>query len=663
MTTHGGDIAGLVARAGPVVVDVAAGERKVDARVAEAVKRYWGFDELRPLQEESIAATLAGRDSLTVLPTGGGKSLCYQVPPVVTGMLTLVVSPLIALMQDQVMGLKLAGVCAAAAHGLQSEREQDELRGMIRSGELRLLFVAPERLLSAGFLSWMSRLRIGAIAVDEAHCISQWGHDFRPEYRRLRELREALPGVPLCGYTATATPRVREDIVEQLGLVDAKVMVGRFDRANLIYRVQPRVNARQQVEEALRRHVGKKGAEGGGAIVYCLSRRETEEMAEFLRGRGIEARAYHAGLDAEVRTKLTSDFRNERLNVVCATVAFGMGIDRGDVRCVVHATMPKSVEAYQQETGRAGRDGLEAECVLLHSGADVVRWKSLMSKASADGTVASAEVLATQSELVESMHRFAVAARCRHRMLSEYFGQAYEGGGECGACDFCLGELEDIPAAQEVARKIISCVARTGQAYGAGHVADVLLGANVERVRRLAHDQQSTFGLLRGMGRDVVMSCINQLIDAGVLARSEGEFPVVTLSESSRLVLRNTTGQGGAGEGAVRLVRPRVAAEDSASGGGGGVAGARLKSKRARASDLLNDSDREVFEALRELRRELAKEREVPPFVVCSDAVLVEVSQKRPRSVEELRKVKGIGQRKAEEFGEAVVGVARRVSR
>lgn len=657
---------GLLSRAGPVVVGVGAGAggaggRRIDPRVAEAVKRYWGFDELRPLQEESIAATLAGRDSLTVLPTGGGKSLCYQVPPVVTGKLTLVVSPLIALMQDQVMGLKLAGVSAAAAHGLQSEREQDELRAMIRSGELRLLFVAPERLLSAGFLSWMSRLRIGAIAVDEAHCISQWGHDFRPEYRRLRELRDVLPGVPLCAYTATATPRVREDIVEQLGLVDAKVMVGRFDRANLIYRVQPRVNAREQVEEALRRHVGKKGAEGGGAIVYCLSRRETEEMAEYLRGRGIEARAYHAGLDAEVRTKLTSDFRNERLNVVCATVAFGMGIDRGDVRCVVHATMPKSVEAYQQETGRAGRDGLEAECVLLHSGADVIRWKNLMSKPAADGVVTPTEVLATQNELVESMHRFAVAARCRHRMLSEYFGQAYEGAvegqSECGACDFCLGELEDIPAAQEVARKIISCVARTGQGYGAAHVADVLLGANVERVRRLAHDQQSTFGLLRGMGKDVVMSCINQLIDAGVLARSEGEYPVVTLTESSKLVLRNQTGTGGMREGAVRLVRPRVMVEDAGVVGGAVAGGGvRVKSKRSRASDLLNDADREVFEALRELRRELAKEREVPPFVVCSDAVLVEVAQKRPRSVEELRKVKGIGQRKAEEFGEAVLG-------
>ncbi|MBL0922575.1 MAG: ATP-dependent DNA helicase RecQ [Phycisphaerales bacterium] len=391
-------------------------------RVREVVKSVWGFDALRPLQQEAIDASLAGRDSLVVMPTGGGKSLCYQVPPLVSGRLCVVISPLIALMNDQVAGLEMAGYPAAALHGHVGEAESGAIRRRAEAGELRLLLAAPERALSAGFISWLKRLEtrgagagVESFAIDEAHCISQWGHDFRPEYRRLAELRRHFPGAPLHAYTATATERVREDIVEQLGLRNPAVLVGRFDRSNLTYRVAPRVRLEDQAVEALRRH------EGRGAIVYCISRRDTESMASSLQRAGIDARAYHAGMDARSRLRAQEDFKNERLNVVVATVAFGMGIDRGDVRLVLHAAMPKTIEHYQQETGRAGRDGLASECVLLYSASDAVRWRQLMERgaAEAEDPEAAADALGAQWELLAGMQSFASGACCRHTAISE----------------------------------------------------------------------------------------------------------------------------------------------------------------------------------------------------------------------------------------------------
>ena len=326
-----------------------------DAAIARVLKDTFGLASLRPLQREAILAGVEGRDALVVLPTGGGKSLCYQLPPLVTGKLTVVVSPLIALMKDQLDGLRLLGYPAAAAHGNLTPAEKRELWRELQGDSLRLLFVAPERLFFDGFLSQLTLLDIGAFAIDEAHCISQWGHDFRPEYRRLAELREVFPNVPFHAFTATATPRVREDIVQQLRLRDTDVHVGTFDRPNLTYRVLPRVDLVDQVAEAIERHPD------AAAIVYCISRKDTEALAESLKKRGIDARAYHAGLDPKQRNQISERFRDERLRVVVATVAFGMGIDRGDVRLVVHAALPKSVEGYQQETGRAGRDGLPSE--------------------------------------------------------------------------------------------------------------------------------------------------------------------------------------------------------------------------------------------------------------------------------------------------------------
>jgi ATP-dependent DNA helicase RecQ len=614
----------------------------LDASVFEVLRRFWGFDTLRPLQGESIGATLAGRDSLTVLPTGGGKSLCFQLPPMVTGKPTLVVSPLIALMQDQVAALEVAGVPAAAVHSNSTPGEREHARELVRSGRLRVLFVAPERLLMPDFLSMAKKLGIGAIAIDEAHCISQWGHDFRPEYRRLSELRAALPNVAMGAYTATATPRVQDDIVAQLRLRDPVRLVGNFDRPNLTYRILPRVDVVDQTVEALGRHPGR------AAIAYCISRKDTEHLAASLRQRGVDAQAYHAGLSAEVRAGVSRDFRAEKLAVVCATVAFGMGIDRGDVRLVLHAAMPKSIEHYQQETGRAGRDGLPSECVMLYSAGDLVRWKQLGER-SADEAAAqgvSRETLdaqlAAQDALLEHMHSLAGGSRCRHRALVEYFGQRYEKS-DCGACDVCLGELVAIEGAHDVARKIISCVARCGQGemgFGAGHIAEVLIGSRNAKVMQRGHDRLSTHGLLRDLSREQVVSYINQLVDSGELARASGQYPTIHLSESSAAVLRN--------ERTARLVEPKVPQ----------VASRRERQATANVEPLSAEEDA-LFEVLRQVRRELAEARGVPPFVIMGDSVLDEICRVRPGSRETLVCVKGIGTRKLEDFGDDILRAVR----
>lgn len=599
-------------------------------RVRNVLHQYWGFDQLRPLQGESIAATLAGKDSVTILPTGGGKSLCFQVPALVSGKLTLVVSPLIALMQDQVAGLKLAGVPAAALHGNMSPEERGEVRDDLRNGKLKLLLAAPERILMPDFLSFVSRLNIGHIAIDESHCISQWGHDFRPEYRRLRELRDVLPRIAMGAYTATATPRVKHDIVEQLGLRDPAIFVGSFDRPNLTYRAVPRMSAVKQVIEALQRH------EGRAAIVYCISRRDTEEMAAALKAAKIHAAAYHAGLKPEQRSKVSDHFKSERLDVVCATVAFGMGIDRGDVRCVVHAAMPKSIEHYQQETGRAGRDGLPAECLLLYSSADFQKWKMLMERGAEESEAEDAkEMLPGQLALLTQIQRFASSMTCRHRALTEYFGQEYTKG-LCGACDCCLAELEPIADAQDTARKIISCVVRVGQSFGAAHVADVLLGSKAAPIVNRGHHELSTHGLLKGMRRDLVLSCINQLVDSGDLVRSEGQYPILQMGHAAQEVLRN--------ERMISLVKPKsVSATEQR----------KIESKVEAAP--LTDAERGLFEALRVLRREIADERKLPAFLIFSDATLEEISRMRPGSTEKLMLVHGVGVKKAADFGRRMV--------
>ncbi len=591
--------------------------------VLGTVRHYWGFDRLRPLQEEAIRAGLEQRDSLVVLPTGGGKSLCYQVPAALAGRTDIVVSPLIALMKDQVDGLRECGYPAVAMHSGMSLPQLQEAEAQIAAGQLRLIFVAPERLLTPRFLGLIGRANVHAFAIDEAHCISQWGHDFRPEYRQLAQLKERFPSVSVHAYTATATPRVRDDIVAQLRLREPKVLVGTFDRPNLVYRIQPKSDVQMQTLDVIRRHAGQ------AVIVYCLSRRDTEDMAGFLKSKKVRAAAYHAGMEPDERRQTQEAFAEERLDVVAATVAFGMGIDRSDVRCVVHATMPKSIEHYQQETGRAGRDGLEAECVLFYSASDAFRWEGLIEK-SAENAEHPQEVIDAMFELLAGVQRMCSGYACRHKALSEYFGQSYNVA-NCGACDVCLEEMEPLPDATVTAQKILSCVARVQERFGAGHVADVLLGANTDQIRSFQHEALSTYGLLKELDKKQLTNLIYQLVDQGLLARTDGDRPILKLNEASWEVMRK--------QRPVRLVKPKVTGVKRAKGADEGWEGV----------------DRGLFDDLRELRREIAQVRGVPAYLIFGDATLREMARIRPGSMETLGLIRGMGEKKSAEFGQRFV--------
>jgi ATP-dependent DNA helicase RecQ len=594
----------------------------------EAVLREtWGYESFRPLQAEAMAAILAGRDSLVVLPTGGGKSVCFQAPALVRPGLGVVVSPLIALMKDQVDSLRESGVEAAFFNSsLDAGAREDVLSGL-RAQRYRLLYVAPERLVGDGG-EWFRRLLAAAglrfLAIDEAHCISQWGHDFRPEYRGLGKLRSSLPaGVSMHAFTATATPRVRTDIVEQLGLADPEILIGLFDRPNLVYRVRRRTELKRQLLGALDRHRGEAG------ILYCLRRREVEELAEFLRGEGIAALPYHAGLEDHVRAQNQEAFAEERADVIVATVAFGMGIDRSNVRYVLHAGAPRSLEHYQQEAGRAGRDGLEAECLLWYSTADFLLWRRLLES--------SGELRDESVTQLRQMERYAQTTGCRHRSLCEHFGERFPAT-TCGACDRCLGELELTAEPRVVAQKILSCVLRVGESFGAGHVTDVLRGRATDKVAERGHQRLSTFGLLRDAPTDEVRGYIEQLTEQGFLAVAGERYPVLHTTPAGALLLK--------GEADCQLTRqPRPEPRR-----GNTTAPAKGKADAGWAG-----VDRELFEALRGLRTAIARERKVPPYVIFHDTTLRELARLRPHSRAQLLAVHGVGARKAEEFGQRML--------
>jgi ATP-dependent DNA helicase RecQ len=567
---------------------------------------------------------LEQRDSLVVMPTGGGKSLCYQVPAELAQRTDVVVSPLISLMKDQVDGLRECGYPAAALYSGMPAHAVQETEAQFAAGRYRLLFVAPERLLMPRFLQLAEGVGIRAFAVDEAHCISHWGHDFRPEYRRLAEIKSRFPRASVHAYTATATERVRADIAAQLHLKSPAILVGTFDRPNLVYRVVPRVDARLQTLEVLRRHGGQ------AAIVYCISRNDTESMAAFLQANGLRAAFYHAGMEADERRRTQDEFASESIDVVAATVAFGMGIDRSDVRCVIHAAMPKSIEHYQQETGRAGRDGLEAECVLLYSAADVLRWESLIERSAAEAEAAP-EIITASRNLLDHMRRLCSGVRCRHRALSEYFGQAYIKP-NCEACDVCLNEVEGLADATVTAQKILSCVARAGERFGGEHIIDILLGANTERIRRWGHEKLSTYSLMKGADRKTLTNMLYQLVDGGLLERTADDRPVLRLNDASREVLR--------GNRTVQLLQPKT----------------KVKKTRYDEKSWAR-VDTGLFEMLRNLRRQLAEERGVPAYVLFNDATLRDMARLRPGSSGAMLNIRGVGERKLADLGERFLEV------
>jgi ATP-dependent DNA helicase RecQ len=603
--------------------------------VLAALAKHWGFASFRPLQREAVDAALAGRDALLILPTGGGKSLCYQLPSLLGRSLVLVVSPLIALMDDQVAGARAAGLRAAALHSNLEESQRRQAFGAAARGDLEILYVSPERL-AVGDLIDVLAPRLGLLAVDEAHCVSHWGHDFRPEYRQLAPLFDRVPAAARMALTATATPQVQEDICAQLGLRAPLRLVGHPDRPNLVYRAHPRGEGARQILDVVRRHPGQ------GGIVYALTRKDTERIAEALQKAGVDARAYHAGLDAAERARVQADFVNERLQVVAATIAFGMGIDRSNVRFVVHAHLPRSLEHYQQESGRAGRDGLPAECLLLTSAGDLFRHKRM---AQMDGALTPERRVALDRQLA-GIGRFAVAPVCRHRILVEHFGfELEQGAAGCGACDVCLGETSELPEQEAlvVARKIISAAWRCGNSFGAAHVAEVLRGGDSEKIRRFGHEQLSVFGLLADVPEGAVRSWIDQLVVQGYLEiRDKDGFPLLAMTEAGRALCSQP--------GPLRLGRFEERAR-------GVKTKSSAKAARAALGESLGAAGTVLFERLRTLRRLIAERQGVPPYVVFSDATLRDMVLLRPRDADQLLLVKGIGEHKRERYGAPFLAV------
>ncbi|HEY9679616.1 MAG TPA: DNA helicase RecQ [Drouetiella sp.] len=603
------------------------------------VQQYWGYDTLRPLQLQAMESVLKKVDSLLVLPTGGGKSLCYQAPAVLKGTTTVVVSPLISLMKDQVDGLTACGVPAAQIDSSLTASERFALEKRIRNNEIRLLFVSPERMAMDEFFELLQHIKVDTFAIDEAHCISQWGHDFRTEYRQLKRIKDVFPDASVHAYTATATEAVRADIIRQLGLETPDVQVGNFDRENLTYRVLSRREPLTQVLEVVRRHENEAG------IIYCISRKAVDNLTRMLRKHGLNAVAYHAGLSPLERRQAQDVFANEKCDLIVATVAFGMGIDRSNVRYVMHTGMPKSLEHYQQETGRAGRDGLEAECVLLYSSADLMLWKSIMEK-NASGELAgdtdNGAYLDAAFQHLEQMSRYCKGAVCRHRTLVEYFGQQF-GKQTCGACDICLGETTEVSDADLIAQKIVSCVARFKGNFGVGHLVSVLRGESTETIEKWQHDTLSTFGILNAHSKNDLRDWIDQLIGLGVLNRlsitmkSGFSFDAVGLNQESWSVMR--------GQRSVRLLQPLASKKE-------------LKAKRQKQDEKSwQGIDKELFEKLRTLRTRIAKERKWQAFMVFSDATLRELASAKPTTLSRMAKIKGVGAAKLENFGEAFIEV------
>jgi len=591
--------------------------------IFETLKTVFGYRIFRPYQEEIVTRLVRGEDAFVLMPTGGGKSLCYQVPALHREGVALVVSPLISLMKDQVDALAANGVAAAFYNSTLAEREARRVLAELHAGRLKLLYVAPERLMTDAFLERIREIPIALFAIDEAHCVSQWGHDFRPEYVQLGRLRGLFPGVPLIALTATADPQTRGDIVRQLGLADAPCYVAGFDRPNIRYTVAEKVKPFNQLRAFL-----KERGEGEAGIVYALSRKRVEEVAARLAEAGLRAAPYHAGLPDRERQRVQEAFQKDDLQIVVATVAFGMGIDKPNVRFVVHYDLPRNVESYYQETGRAGRDGLPAEALLLFGYGDVAVARALVENGG------NPEQVRIELHKLNAMVGFAEAQTCRRRVLLGYFGERL--ADDCGNCDVCLDPPQRFDATEE-AQKALSCVYRVGQRFGAGHVIDVLRGSANERVSRLGHDRLSTYGIGRELSSEAWGSLIRQLVHLGYLEQDVGNFSVLKLTPAARPLLK--------GEERLVLARPRVRTV--------------APKKKETGRGAVPPRDEGLFQALRVLRKRLADEAGVPPFVVFADTSLSEMAARRPQTAEELLQVSGVGEHKLGRYGAAFLEVIR----
>ncbi len=577
------------------------------------LKKHFGYDEFRPLQEEIINNVLNGKDSFVLMPTGGGKSLCFQLPALKLSGLTLVVSPLIALMKDQVDGLKANGIMAEFINSSLTGEQINDIMERVRVGEIRILYIAPERFAIKSFQDFLSSIDVKLIAVDEAHCISEWGHDFRPDYRNLGILKQIFPGIPVIALTATATEKVREDILRHLNISKAKPFIASFNRENLNIKVVAKKKAFHKLVNILDKYRKE------SVIIYCFSRKETEEIAENLRLNDFNAAAYHAGLESNKRKRVQERFVNDQVNIIVATIAFGMGIDKPDVRLVVHYTFPKTLEGYYQEIGRAGRDGLPSDCVMFYTYADTRKHEYFINQIETSALRQKAE------EKLGAVLQFSELISCRKKYLLSYFGENMKED-NCQSCDSCLTKKEMFDAT-EITRKIMSAILRTDSRFGRSYIVDILLGKKTQKIKINRHDKLSVNGIASSVTADELGQIIKQLIDNGLLLKSIGKYPILSLSRKGRELLQNNK--------KIELVKPMIEA---------------VTEIKKKAGEL--EYNQELFEKLRALRKGVAEKAKVPPFVVFGDTALQEMSYYFPQDKDGFSEVSGVGVAKLDKYSE-----------
>ena len=591
------------------------------------LRQYWGYSSFLPLQKEAILSMLGTEDSLTVLPTGGGKSLCFQLPALLKNGMAVVVSPLISLMKDQVDNLKDMGVDSLCLNSSLPFEQQRLAIEQIRKGKIKLLYISPERLQNEATIALLSSVKLSFFVIDEAHCISHWGHDFRGDYRNLWMIKERFKSVSVHAFTATATKEVQRDIKEQLRFINPRTHIGRVDRPNLTYRVMPRKQILKQIMGVLIRHANEAG------IIYCLRRKDVDTISANLKGLGISNVRYHAGMSDKERHTAQEKFAREEVNIVIATIAFGMGIDRSDIRFVIHTGMPKSIEHYQQETGRAGRDRLSAFCYMFYSGGDYRLW-SFFAKESSEREI--------MMEKLKAIYNFCTQPQCRHKVLVNYFGQDYDKR-SCDACDYCLNELDMLEDALIVGQRILSCIVEVRQKYygfGAGHVVNVLKGKLNEKIEHIGHHNLPTFGIMREESEIFIRYMIEQLVGQGFLSKEE-EFSTLSVTDSGSRLL--------CGELSPVLAKPLLALKKKES--------ARMTAKRR--EEEWRDIDQGLFQRLREKRTELAQKRGVPAYIIFSDKALRDMAARKPVTKEAFSGIYGVGENKLKSYADIFINVVK----
>ena len=592
----------------------------------EALKKYFGFDGFRSLQEEAIEASLLGRDLLMILPTGGGKSLCYQLPALLKEGITVVISPLIALMQDQIQALQDRGIEAVMLSSAATMEEQNIIyERLYHDKTIKFLYIAPERFVSQRFLELLSRIKIASFVIDEAHCVSEWGHEFRADYRKLHLLKERFPSVPIAAFTATATPKVADDIINALRLQNPKVLKAKIFRDNLLLSAAKRVgNGYKQVESFISQHKNDSG------IIYTFTRKESEKLAAHLQKRGYDALAYHAGLSPEVRSDVYKRFINDEARIIVATVAFGMGIDKSNIRYVVHMSLPKTIESYFQEVGRSGRDTLMSEALLLYSSADEVQKREFIKD------IENETYRNNAYKKLDEIYTFAISSKCRHRYIANYFGDDIEPCGDL--CDNCTKEEQEQIEITQPTLMLLSTIYRVGQNFGQNYVLDVARGSKAERILQNHHDKLSVYGVAKEYSKKQLEAVLERLFDLGAIVR--GEHKVLRLTHKGVEILKTKE--------QITIDKERYVVE-------------KIKSiQKEHKAEEMGDYDAVLFEQLRTLRAEIAKQNEIPAYIVFSDKTLKDMSIKHPKTKEEMLEVNGVGEVKFERYGEEFLEVLRK---